>query len=279
MQIDKNLNGKKIADIALNELKQNINKLTNKLFLAVVQIGDNEASNMCIKLKLNKCKECGVESELFKLSENTTQDEILKVINELNNNKKITGIILQLPIHNKFNVLKIINAIDPKKDADGLNYVNMGYLFLGEPIIVPATAMAICNIIDYYKIDVSGKNVVIVGRSNLVAKPTAMILQQRNATVTMVHTKTTCIDDYTQKADILVVACGSSLFIKKNMIKENAIIIDVGINKHLGKTCGDVDYNDVYDKVSLITPVPGGIGPLTVMNMIKNVYNCYIQQN
>ncbi|AYV80450.1 MAG: bifunctional methylenetetrahydrofolate dehydrogenase/methenyltetrahydrofolate cyclohydrolase [Harvfovirus sp.] len=273
LDMAKILSGGNVALLKLNKLKDDIKGL--ELCLAIIQIGVNVASSMCIKLKQNKCKEIGIQTKLFHFDDTVEENDVINLVRELNSDNSITGIILQLPIPKKLSQFKIIETIDFRKDVDGLTSYNMGCLLLGEANIIPATSCAILDLLDYYEIDVSGKFVVIMGRSNLVSKPTALLLQMRNATVMNVHTATVDLVEFTQRAEILIVACGVKSLVKRHMIRRDAIIIDVGINKTDSGVVGDVDYKDVIDMVKGISPVPGGVGPLTVANMICNTYRCY----
>lgn len=265
------IDGKKIALNIFQELKKEINELNKRLTLCVIQIGDNDASNIYIKLKEKKAKELGIGFKLVKFSEYEEESNIENEIKKLNGNSNITGIIIQLPISNKFNSKRLINLIDPTKDVDGLTNYNRNKLLDNEDCLIPCTPLGIIELLKSYNIVVKGKNVVIVGRSNLVAKPLFSILLNMDATVTMCHSKTANLSNHTKNADILISATGKPHLIKEDMIKENAIVIDVGINKMDGKVVGDVDFDKVKEKCSYITPVPGGVGPMTVIMLMKNI--------
>ena len=270
------LDGRKIKLELLKELKEKIQKLDEKPTLAVVQVGNDEASNVYVRQKEKMGEEIGINIRHINLEESVNENVLLGVIEGLNKNDDITGIILQMPLPKKLNARKIQNAIIYHKDVDGLTDYNAGLLMHNrETAFIPCTVNAVIDILNYYDIDYEGKNVVIVGRSDLVGKPLANLLTNKNATVTLCHSKTINLRKYTQRADVLITATGKPYLIKAEDIKEGVIIIDVGINKINGKIVGDVDFESVKDKVSCITPVPGGIGQLTVANLVKNTYKAY----
>ncbi|MDD2469931.1 MAG: tetrahydrofolate dehydrogenase/cyclohydrolase catalytic domain-containing protein, partial [Bacilli bacterium] len=258
------IDGKKISLKIKEKLKQEIANLKNKPTLAVIQIGNNEASNSYIRAKEKVAQEIGINFIHLKYLEDIEEQIIINKINELNMNKDITGIIIQLPIPKKFNTNKIINNIHPTKDVDGLTYKNIGKLIQDIPSLISCTPKGIMRLLDEYKIDIKGKNIVVVGRSNLVGKPIAQLLLNRDATVTVCHSHTKNLSFYTKQADILIVAVGKKHLITKDMVKEESVIIDVGINKEDNNLYGDVDFDNVKDIASYITPVPGGVGPMTV---------------
>ena len=282
--MDKILDGKKLAEKLNNELKQDILKSTEefgiKPKLVTILVGENPASQVYINIKKKICAEVGIESISVKLKETTEKDELIKVIKELNNDETIHGILLQLPLppHLKADSLTFIANISPFKDVDGLHPINKGNLFDYDEEYAPCTPKGIIKILEHYDIKIKGKHVVIVNRSNLVGKPLIFLMLKRNATVTICHTSTINIEEITKQADILVIAVGTPNFIKKSMIKDGAVIIDVGTNRVDGKLTGDVDFNDVYDKCSFITPNPGGIGPLTVAFLMRNTFIAYKNQ-
>ena len=271
------LDGKKIKQKILEDLKIKLLELNEKLGLAVIQVGDDPASDVYVRQKGKMAEDLGYNFNHIKLDENVNEDEILAIIDKLNNDDMVDGILMQLPIPRRFNVKKIQNAILPYKDVDGLTDVNMGRLVHNEDSLVPCTPMGIIDLLDYYNIDIEGKNVVIIGRSDLVGKPLASLMINRNATVTLCHSKTINLDFYTKNADILVVAIGKPNFIKRDSVKDGAVIIDVGINRMAnGMLCGDVDFDDVKNKISYITPVPGGVGQMTVAELALNTYKAHI---
>lgn len=272
--MDKIINGKKIADHYKQEIKETINKLNKKLKLVVIQVGDNPASNVYIKKKQELCEEMNINFALQKYS-TISEENLIAEINKLNNLKEVTSILVQLPLPDNINPNKIIEAIDPKKDVDGLTSANLGKLFAKEQAIVPCTALGVVKLLEYQNLDLNGKKIVIVGRSKLVGLPLIALLLNKNATVTVCHSKTKNLEDETKRADILIVAIGKKEFITKEMIKKDAIIIDVGINRCNNKLYGDVAFDNVYEKCSLITPVPKGVGPMTVIMLINNIIECY----
>lgn len=241
--------------------------------LAVISVGDNPASKTYIKNKEKACKEVGIVFYHYILPKNTTQTELEDVIDDLNGTRTVSGIILQLPIPKHLNEYRAISHITPRKDVDGLSILNAGMLALNSNAhyFTPCTATGIVDLLRYYHIDLEGKHVVVVGRSNLVGKPLAQLMLHENATVTVCHSKTTDLSNHTRQADILVCAVGKPNFITADIVKENAVVVDVGINHIDGKLCGDVDFENVKNKVSHITPVPGGVGPMTVAKLISNV--------
>lgn len=261
------MDGKKISSELKLELKKEIDKIDIKPLLVVIQIGNDEASNVYIKNKEKDASEIGISFKLYKFDEDNSEQEIIALISKLNNDDEVSGIILQLPIPSKFNKELIINQINPKKDVDGLTDSNKYF--------IPCTAKGIIYMLDYYNVDVMGKHVVLVGRSNLVGKPLINLFLDKDATVTICHSKTVNLKEITKMTDILVVAVGKKDLITKDMVKDNAIIIDVGINRVNDKLYGDVDYDNIKDIVSYITPVPGGVGPMTRVMLLSNVLEAY----
>lgn len=278
------LDGEYLKNKILANLKEKISNLKIKPGLAVVFIGKNPASQIYVKNKILACEKIGFYSRQILLSENVSKDEIFDYLEQLNKDEKIHGILVQYPLPSNLSHLeKEINEfINPAKDVDCLNPVNVGKMFLSknnnEKIFFPCAPKGIVTLLKHYEIDISGKKVVIVGRSNLVGKPTAFMLCNEGATVTIAHSKTQNLFQLTSEADILVVAIGRKKFIKKEAIKKGAIVIDVGINRDEEGIFGDVDYNDVFEKVGAITPVPGGIGPMTIASLMENVYLAYETQ-
>ena len=268
------IDGKKISNIFLEEYKEKINKMIKKPTLVVIQVGDNPASNIYVNNKKKITEKAGINFVLQKY-EKITEKKLIEEIKKLNKNKKVTSILVQLPLPEEFNQKNVIEAIEPSKDVDGLTSLNIGRLFAGEKGIVPCTALGVMNLLKYKKINLEGKNVVIVGRSKLVGLPLIALMQKENATVTICHSKTKKLKEKTKEADVLIIAVGKPNLIKKDMIKENVIIIDVGINRINEKICGDADFNQIKEKAKLITPVPGGVGPMTVATLVNNVIECY----
>ncbi len=273
--MSKIIDGKKIRNEILDELKKQVKQYMIKPCLAVIQIGDDEASNTYIKSKEKACNEIGIYFKHIKFSETTKEIEVINKILELNNDEYVHGILLQLPLPSGFNQDKLINYIARNKDVDGLTDINIGKIFNNKPGLVSCTPQGIMKLLECENVDVAGKNVTIVGRSNLVGKPLLGLMLNKDATVTICHSKTENLKKHTKNADILVVAVGKKHFITEDMVKEDAIVIDVGINRENGKLYGDVDYDKVKAKVKKITPVPGGVGPMTVAMLMSNVIASY----
>lgn len=276
--MSKIIDGKKLKEEILEELKKEVKHYMIKPCLAVVQIGDDPASNTYIKAKEKACNEIGIYFKHIKFQETVKEIEVINKILELNSDEYVHGILLQLPLPEGFNADKLINYIARNKDVDGLTDINLGKLYNNKPCLISCTPQGIMKLLENENVDLEGKNVTIVGRSNLVGKPLAGLMLNKNATVTICHSKTENLNKHTKNADILVVAVGKKHFIKENMVKEGAIVIDVGINKEDGKLYGDVDFNSVKPKVEKITPVPGGVGPMTVAMLMKNVVAAYQKQ-
>ncbi len=272
------LDGKGLSAKIKDELKNEMDAYVQTPILAVITIGNDEASKIYVNNKKKACEYVGMSFLHFNFSENEDETKIIKKIKQLNKDKNVNGIILQLPIPSKFNKNIIINTIDPLKDVDGLTNISQGKLINKEDSLVPCTPKGIMEIFKYYNIELEGKHVVIVGRSNLVSKPLLIECLNNNATVTICHSKTKNLSSYTKDADILVVAVGKKYLIDKSMIKKDSIIIDVGISREDNKIYGDVNPN-VYDYCSMITPVPGGVGPMTVAMLLKNTFIAYKKQN
>ena len=273
------LDGKSLSDEIKVELKKEINSYMIKPCLAVIQIGEDSASNVYIKAKEKACNEVGIYFKHIKYNEDAKEKEIINKIVELNNDEYVNGILLQLPIPPKYSAERLINYIARNKDVDGLTDVNVGKLINNKKCLISCTPQGIIELLKHYEIELEGKNVVVVGRSNLVGKPLISLFLNNNTTVTVCHSKTNDLKFYTQHADILVVAVGSKHLITADMVKAGAVIVDVGINRDDEKIYGDVDFDNVKDKASYITPVPGGVGPMTVAMLLKNVNECYKKMN
>lgn len=271
------LDGKQTAKKITDELKLKVQNLDKKPSLAVIMAGNNPASEVYVKNKEKKALEIGFNSIIKKTDENITKEELLKIIKELNEDDNINAILLQLPLPKHLNEKDFLDKIDPKKDVDGFCSYNLGKLLKNDsPYAIPCTPKGIVRLLDEYNIDIEGKIALVIGRSNIVGKPVSILLLNRNSTVIMTHTKTKNLENLTKTADILICAAGKKEMIKKEMIKENAVIIDVGITRdNDGKLKGDVDFNDVKEKASYITPVPGGIGPMTIAMLMENTYELY----
>lgn len=275
---EKIINGKECSTILRNKLKDEIEKFETKPGLVDIQIGNDEASNIYIASKKKAAENLGINFHHVHFENGASEEEIINKILELNNDDSINGILIQLPLPKEYDEKKLINYINPDKDVDGLTELNMGKLFLGKKCLVSCTPSGVLELLKYKNIKIEGKHVVIVGRSNLVGKPLIELFLKENATVTVCHSKTGNLANYTKQADILVVAAGKKHLIKEDMIKENSIIIDVGINRENGKIYGDVDFDNVLSKVKYITPVPGGVGPMTIAMLLNNVVLSYKKQ-
>lgn len=264
------IDGNKIAKSILESIKHKVKNMKEKPGLALVMVGSNPASEVYVNFKEKDSKEAGFYCERYNLDEKTSEMDLINLLNQLNNNPKIHGVLVQLPLPKQIDEKLITDSILPQKDVDGFTTVNLGNLFSDKTIIAPATAVAIIHLIESTGIKIEGKNAVVVGRSNIVGKPTAMMLLEKNATVTVCHSKTKNMQEYTKKADILVVAVGNPNLIKKEMVKEGAVVIDVGINRMGNKLIGDVDFESVKEVAGFITPVPGGVGPMTRAMLMQN---------
>lgn len=274
-----NIDGKIISTKIKEELKAEIKTYMIKPCLAVIQIGNDEASNVYISAKQKACSEVGIYLKHIKFDEDSREIEIINKIIELNNDEYVHGILLQLPISEKFNEEKLINYISRNKDVDGLTDINVGKLINNKKCLVSCTPQGIIKLLEESGVSIPGKNVVIVGRSKLVGKPLISLFLNNDATVTVCHSKTSNLKEFTKNADILVVAVGKKHLITEDMVKKDSVVIDVGINRIDGKLYGDVDYENVKNKVSLITPVPGGVGPMTVAMLLCNVNTVYKNLN
>lgn len=274
-----NIDGKIISTKIKEELKAEIKTYMIKPCLAVIQIGNDEASNVYISAKQKACSEVGIYLKHIKFDEDSREIEIINKIIELNNDEYVHGILLQLPIPEKFNEEKLINYISRNKDVDGLTDINVGKLINNKKCLVSCTPQGIIKLLEESGVSIPGKNVVIVGRSKLVGKPLISLFLNNDATVTVCHSKTNNLKEFTKNADILVVAVGKKHLITEDMVKKDSVVIDVGINRIDGKLYGDVDYENVKNKASLITPVPGGVGPMTVAMLLCNVNTVYKNLN
>ncbi len=274
------IDGKQIANIIKEEVKKEIEDTKDiKVSLAVVQVGQDPASTVYVRNKKLACAQTTIESIAYELPEDTSENELLELIEKLNNDKNVNGILVQLPLPKHIDENKILLKIIPEKDVDGFHPVNIGLLQMGIAQIKPCTPAGIIELIKRSGIEITGKNCVVIGRSNIVGKPVAALLLQENATVTVTHSKTQNLPEILKKADIIVAAIGKERFVKADMVKEGAVIIDVGINRVDGKLYGDVDFENIKDKASFITPVPGGVGPMTIAMLMKNCLNACKMQN
>lgn len=265
------IDGKAVSAALRAEIKAETESLPEKPGLAVILVGDDPASQTYVKNKKKACDEVGFYSEEYRLPAETTQNELLALIDKLNKDDKINGILVQLPVPKHIDDTAVIQAISPEKDVDAFGYANVGKIMIGNFDFVPCTPAGVMQLLKAYNIAVGGKKAVVVGRSNIVGKPQAMLLLHENATVTIAHSKTENLSAVTRDADILVCAVGKAKFITADMVKDGAVVIDVGMNRdENGKLCGDVDFENVKEKTSYITPVPGGVGPMTITMLMKN---------
>ena len=273
------IDGKKEAAIIREEIKKEILLIKNKTNkvpgLVVILIGDFAPSLIYVRNKEKNSKEVGINSSVIKYSKDVSEDEILKKIIELNNDKNVSGILVQLPLPDQISKEKVINSIDPLKDVDGFSPTNVGNLASGYDAIVPCTPLGCLMLLKKVEKNLSGKHAVIIGRSNLNGKPIAQLLLKENCTVTITHSKTKNLKEKCLKADILIAAVGVANLVKKDWVKDGSIIIDVGINKQGDKIVGDVSFEEVKDKAKAITPVPGGVGPMTIACLLKNTLECF----
>ncbi len=268
------IDGKKIAAEIRGRIKEETGRLAAQGCqpgLAAVLVGDNPASVIYVRNKRKACEEAGIYSEEHTLPEATIQEDLLKLILRLNNDPKIHGILIQLPLPKQIDTEQVLYAVNPKKDVDGLHPNNVGHLTMGSPVFVPCTPAGVMAMLDYHKLPIEGRRAVIVGRSNLVGRPVSLLLMHRNATITVCHSRTRDIASVCREGDILVAAIGKPRFVTSEMVKPGAVVIDVGINRLPdGKLVGDVDYEPVSKKAGWITPVPGGVGPMTIAMLLKN---------
>ena len=273
------IDGKKEAAILREKIKKEIvliKEKTNKVpGLAVILIGDFIPSEIYVRNKEKNSKEVGINSEVIRYPKDVTENQVLKKIKELNNNDAVSGILVQLPLPKQINKEKIINSIDPSKDVDGFNPINVGNLASGYDAIVPCTPLGCLLLLKTIEKNLSGKHAVIIGRSNLNGKPMAQLLLKENCTVLITHSKTINLKEECKKADIVIAAVGKANLVKKDWVQDGAIVIDVGINKQGNKIVGDVSFDEVKDKVKAISPVPGGVGPMTIACLLKNTLKCF----
>lgn len=278
------ISGTELSKKIKESIKTTVDCLTNegkrKPCLVTILVGDNPASKVYVANKEKACNEVGILPIVERCDENITEESLLYLIKMYNDNKYVDGILVQLPLPQHINAENVLKVIDPKKDVDGFHPENVAKLWLGQDCIKPCTPQGIMDLIDCVGIDLKGKNIVVLGRSNIVGLPVAKMCLDRNATVTICHSKTKHLGEITKQADILIVAIGKPRFITSKMIKEDTIIIDVGINRdENGKLCGDVDYDNIHSKTPYITPVPGGVGPMTIACLLKNTIKCYLNHD
>lgn len=277
------IDGKAISTQIKDELKEKVAEYRKngvEITLAVIQVGDDPASSVYVGNKKKACAYVGINSQSYELPESTSQDELLELVDELNNDDKVNGILVQLPLPKHIDENSIINAISPLKDVDGFHPVSVGNLSIGQPGFVSCTPAGIIQLLKRTGIDINGKECVVIGRSNIVGKPISMLMLRENATVTVAHSRTENLAQVTKRADILIVAIGKPKFITSEYVKEGAVVIDVGIHRNdNNKLCGDVDYDDVSSVAGAMTPVPGGVGPMTIAMLMSNCVESVKLQN
>ena len=277
------IDGKAVSQFVKDEVKKEVSTLGEKAVsvgLAVIIVGNDPASRTYVNNKKKACEATGIISEEYALPEDTTMDELLALIKELNAKKSINGILCQLPLPKHLDEKAVIENIDPIKDVDAFHAVNTGHIMIGDYSFLPCTPAGIMEMLKYYNIEIEGKECVVIGRSNIVGKPMAMLLLQKNGTVTICHSRTKNLKEVTSRADILVAAVGIPYFVTADMVKDGAVVIDVGMDRNKeGKLCGDVDFAEVEKKASYITPVPGGVGPMTIATLMKNTVTAAKIQN
>ena len=278
------ISGKEISVKIKDQLKEEVSKIKETYprlpKLVVILVGDNQASQTYVRNKERGCQYIGIESEILRHDASFSEIELLQEINDLNNDDTVDGILVQLPLPQHINEEKVLDAIVPSKDVDGFHPENVAKLFLGQHSLVPCTPKGMMVLLEEINYDLAGKEVVIVGRSNIVGKPVALLCLQKNATVTIAHSQTKDLKAVCSRADVLIAAMGKPKFFNHEYVKDGAVVLDVGINRdENNKLCGDVDFDDVKDKVSAITPVPGGIGPMTITMLMKNTIEAFYHRN
>lgn len=269
------LDGQMISKEIKERIKEEVNRLEVKPKLVVILVGDDDASKIYVRNKIKACENVGIATEDYILPKDTREKELVDLIEKLNKNKEVNGILVQLPLPKHLNEDTIVNTISPIKDVDGLNIINQGKLLNRKPVLVPATPKGIITLLKRYFVEIEGKRVVIVGRSKLVGMPLALLFNHANATVTICHSYTEDLKDITKQADILVSAVGKADFISGDMIKKDAVVVDVGINRQMGHIVGDVNFKEAMEVARLVTPVPKGVGPMTIASLLENVLECY----
>ncbi len=280
--MEKILDGKAFANLLGQNLKEKVKKLKDEGItphFCVINIGDDPASKIYVRTKKRRAEKMGIIQDIYQISADTKQEEALALIDKLNADPAINGLMVQLPAPKQIDADALLERIDPNKDVDGLTPANIGHLWMGNHFVEPATAEGIIALLKHYEIPLEGKNVVIIGRSNIVGKPLAALMLEQNATVTIAHSRTKNLGEITKKADVLVSATGQAFLVKADMVKDGAVVVDVGMNHVDGKLVGDVDFDKVKEKTSYITPVPGGVGPLTVQFLMEAVVKLTRRQN
>ncbi len=269
------MDGKAVAEKIRAKIKAEVTNLKMKPGLAAILVGENPASKVYVDIKRKTCDEVDIYSELYRLPESTAEKELLQLIQKLNSNKRIHAILVQLPLPKHIDEEKVFSAVAIEKDVDGFKSENVGKLVAGKEAAVPCTPKGVIRLLEEYGVEPTGKNAVVIGRSKIVGRPTALLLLNRDATITLCHSKTKDLESYTKNADILVVAAGKPKLVTAEMVKEGVVVIDVGINRVEGKLVGDVDFESVRKKATYITPVPGGVGPMTVAMLMENTLERY----
>lgn len=280
--MSKLIDGVLVANSVKAEVKAEVEALKQKgisVGLAVILVGNNAASEIYVRNKQRACEAVGINSYKYLLSENTTEEELLALIEKLNGDSKVNGILCQLPLPSHINKSAVVSYIDPIKDVDGFNPQNAGKMLSSSRCLLPCTPQGVIKLLDYYGIEIEGKNCAVIGRSDIVGKPMAVLLNERNATVTLCHSKTADMKNILKNADIIVSATGKPRLVTADMVKAGAVVIDVGITREKGKLCGDVDFENVSKKASFISPVPGGVGPMTIAMLLKNTLKAAKLQN
>ena len=277
------IDGKALSDKILKEIENEHSELQAKVGrkagLAVIIVGENPASQIYVRNKIRACERVGFHSETIRFDEHITEENLLLEIEKLNNDNNIDGILVQLPIPKHINELKVINAISAEKDVDGFHTTNIGKMMIGDETgFLPCTPAGVIQMFEEYNIDLEGKDVLVIGQSNIVGKPMTLLLINKRATVQVCNSKTKNLSEKLQKADVVVAAAGSPKLVKGSDVKEGVVVIDIGINRVDGKICGDVDFEEVSQKALYITPVPGGVGPMTIAMLIKNTFKSYKQK-
>ena len=276
------IDGKLVSAAVKERVAAEVKALNQKgisVCLAVILVGSDPASQIYVANKKKACEQLGIISKEYLLPETTTQDELLSLVKELNADKTVNGILCQLPLPKGLDEKVVIEAIDPNKDVDAFHPVNVGRIMIGDYDFLPCTPAGVMEMLAYYNIDVCGKECVVIGRSNIVGKPMGMLLLHKNGTVTIAHSRTKNLSEVTRRADILVAAVGKAKFVTADMVKDGAVVIDVGMNRADGKLCGDVDFDAESEKATYITPVPGGVGPMTIATLMQNTLTAAKRQN
>lgn len=280
--MSKIIDGKLVSAAVKERVADEIKILNNQgvsVCLAVILVGEDPASKIYVANKKKACEQLGIISKEYILPTDTTQEELLNLVNKLNNDPMVNGILCQLPLPCGLDEKAVIEAINPEKDVDAFHPINVGRIMIGDYDFLPCTPAGVMEMLSYYDIDVCGKECVVIGRSNIVGKPMGMLLLHKNGTVTIAHSRTKNLSEVTSKADILVAAVGRAKFVTADMVKDGAVVIDVGMNRLDGKLCGDVDFDAVSQKASYITPVPGGVGPMTIATLMQNTLTAAKRQN